>query len=215
MPARFKNRMHKVPDHHSEKARLRTELRQCRVGIDARQRAVLDAAINRHLLEYSRAARLSDIAVYLPFDGEPDLTPAMDELDEHGITLALPVVHEVSGRNTLIFRQWTRNCELRPNRYGILEPAGTAEIPLLRFDVILMPLVGWDRRGSRLGMGGSYYDRALQPFTGLACDDVDRHRRRWTYLRALPRTERARLRFTTVNGIPKQDVIVQRIGVGC
>jgi 5-formyltetrahydrofolate cyclo-ligase len=159
--------MHKVPDHHSEKARLRTELRQSRVGIDARQRAVLDAAINRHLLEYSRAARLSDIAVYLPFDGEPDLTPAMNELDEHGITLALPVVHEVSGRSTLIFRQWTRNCELRPNRYGILEPSGTAEIPLLRFDVILMPLVGWDRRGSRLGMGGSYYDRALQPFTRM------------------------------------------------
>jgi 5-formyltetrahydrofolate cyclo-ligase len=159
--------MHKVPDHHSEKARLRRELRQSRTGIDEQQRAVLDAAINRHLLEYARAARLSDIAVYLSFDGEPDLTPAMNELDEYGITLALPVVREVSGRNTLVFRQWTRNCKLRPNRYGILEPFDTTEIPLLRFDVILMPLVGWDRRGSRLGMGGSYYDRALQPFTRM------------------------------------------------
>lgn len=159
--------MQKVPDQHSEKVRLRKELRNNRTGLDERQRAALDASINRHLVEYARAARLSDVAAYLAFDGEPDLRPALNELDARGVTLALPVVEEKTGRNTLSFRQWTRHCRLEPNRYGILEPVGTAEIPLLRFDVVLMPLVGWNRRGSRLGMGGSFYDRALQPFAQL------------------------------------------------
>ena len=156
--------MKSVPDQHDKKTRLRNELRKKRAGIENVRRAALDAAINRHLLEYARTAQLSDIAAYIAFDGEPDLSPALQELDDNGVTLALPVVNEIAGRNTLSFRQWTRSCELLPNRYGILEPAGTPEIPLLRFDAVLMPLVGWDRAGNRLGMGASFYDRAFQPF---------------------------------------------------
>ena len=156
--------MHKVPDHHSAKVQLREELRRNRSGLDDDRRAALDEAINRHLVEYVRTAQISDIAAYLPFDGEPDLRPALAELDARGVTLALPVIEETSGRSALSFHQWTRDCQLAPNRFGILEPKGTPEIPLLRFDVVLMPLVGWDRHGNRLGMGGSYYDRALQPY---------------------------------------------------
>ena len=70
----------------------------------------------------------------------------------------------LAGRDTLVFGRWTRNCRVVPNRYGILEPSGTEEIPIPQFDVALLPLVGWDRRGIRLGMCASYYDRAFQPF---------------------------------------------------
>lgn len=156
--------MKKVPDHHDNKARLRKELRATRSGITRNRRAALDASINRNLVEYARTTRLSDIAAYLAFDGEPDLSPALQELEQSGVTLALPVVNEKAGRFHITFHQWTKGCELRPNRYGILEPADTAEIPLIRFDAVLVPLVGWDRSGGRLGMGASYYDRAFQPF---------------------------------------------------
>ena len=128
------------------------------------RRAELDQAINRHLVEYARTARLSDIAAYLAFDGEPDVLPALEQLAEEQVTIALPVVQDHEGRSLMTFRQWTRDCALEPNRFGILEPVGTPEIPPLRFDVVLVPLVGWDRRGSRLGMGASFYDRAFQPF---------------------------------------------------
>lgn len=157
--------MKTVPDQHSQKNQLRKELRARRAGIASNSRAALDALINRHLVEYARAAHLSDIAAFLAFDGEPDLSPALQELGDSGVTLALPVINVISGRNSISFHQWTRDCELRPNRFGILEPVGTAEIPLIRFDAVLIPLVGWDRGGGRLGMGGSFYDRAFQPFS--------------------------------------------------
>ncbi|MEE4216213.1 MAG: 5-formyltetrahydrofolate cyclo-ligase [Xanthomonadales bacterium] len=156
--------MKKVPDHHDLKTSLRQKLRMQRAGIDENRRAELDHAINSALLEHARTARLSDIAAFLAFDGEPDLSPALRELEQSGITLALPVVNEIAGRSHMTFREWTGDCKLAPNRYGILEPQGTAEIPLLRFDLVLVPLVGWDRSGGRLGMGASFYDRAFQPF---------------------------------------------------
>ena len=48
------------------------------------------------------------------------------------------------------------------SRFGIPEPCGSPEIPLSNIDLLLMPLVGWDESGNRLGMGAGYYDRALQ-----------------------------------------------------
>jgi len=146
------------------KNRLRKALRGKRASIDGTRRAALDAAINRQLVEFARTAQLSDIAAYLAFDGEPDLSPALQELESSGVTLALPVIKEHEGRNDITFHEWTRDCELVPNRYGIMEPAGTREIPLMRFDAVLVPLVGWNRGGNRLGMGASFYDRAFQPF---------------------------------------------------
>jgi 5-formyltetrahydrofolate cyclo-ligase len=156
--------MKTVPDQHSRKQALRKELRDVRSAIGKNRRVALDETINRHLLEYARTTRLSDIAAYLAFDGEPDLLPALEQLDRDGVTIALPVVREHEGRNLLMFRQWTQDCEVKPNRFGILEPRDTPEIPLLAFDAVLVPLVGWDRHGSRLGMGASFYDRAFQPF---------------------------------------------------
>ena len=159
-----KIRMKTVPDHHEPKTRLRKVLRNKRSILSGTQRAAFDAAINRHLIEFARTAQLSDVGAYLSFDGEPDLSPALQELETQGVTLALPVLQEHEGRNDMAFHEWTRDCELVPNRYGIMEPVGTREIPLIRFDAVLFPLVGWCRDGSRLGMGGSFYDRAFQPF---------------------------------------------------
>ncbi len=156
--------MKTIPDQHVLKNQIRKELRARRTDLAGDRKSSFDEAINRHLVEYAHAARLSDIAAYMAFDGEPDLAPALRQLEADGVTIALPVVKEVAGRSTMVFHRWTRDCALAPNRYGILEPSGTEEIPIPRFDIVLVPLVGWDRRGSRLGMGASYYDRAFQPF---------------------------------------------------
>jgi 5-formyltetrahydrofolate cyclo-ligase len=54
-----------------------------------------------------------------------------------------------------------RNAGLRRGRYGILEPGNGIAVSVRGLDVLLMPLVGFDARGHRIGMGKGYYDRAL------------------------------------------------------
>lgn len=156
--------MKRVPDKHLQKAQLRKEFRAHRSGLALARRGVLDGAINRHIVDYARTAGISDLAAYCAFDGEPDLDAALHELAGLGVNVALPVVRFASGRGDVSFHQWTPDCVMTANRYGILEPVGTPEIPLIRFDLVLLPLVAWDNRGGRLGMGESYYDRAFQPF---------------------------------------------------
>jgi len=156
--------MRTVPDQHLPKSELRSALRSKRSTIDALHRNVLDTAINSHLVRHAREGEFGIIAAFLAFDGEPDLRLGLTELERTGATLALPVVRETSGRQAMVFRRWSSGDPLRPNRYGILEPVDTPEVPLPRIGLVLIPMVGWDRLGNRLGMGASFYDRALQPF---------------------------------------------------
>lgn len=156
--------MKTVPDHTEIKTRLRKELRLRRASLDETQRRAFDAAINSRLIHLVQEVQHRVVAAYLAFDGEPDLESSLLQLAHQGATLALPVIHEVPGRNFITFRHWLPGEPLRANRFGILEPDGTDEIPISQIDLCLVPLVGWDRSGSRLGMGASYYDRAFQSF---------------------------------------------------
>ena len=156
--------MKTVPDHHLPKSELRAALRRKRAAIDEFHRNILDTAINSHLVRHAREGEYAVIAAFLAFDGEPDLSLGLAELERSGAALALPVVHETPGRNTMVFRRWSTGDPLRANRYGIAEPTAGPEVPLAQLELVLIPMVGWDRHGNRLGMGASYYDRALQPF---------------------------------------------------
>ncbi len=101
--------------------------------------------------------RARTLAVYVANDGEID--PAL-------------LLHAAvaTGKRTLLPRLRQRRLEfvdyrpahaaLRRNRFDIPEPVGRA-IPLQQIDVVCMPLVGFDRRGRRLGMGGGFYDRTF------------------------------------------------------
>lgn len=155
------------PDQKLLKSRLRKEIRNRRAGIGSAQRNRWDSAINHHLSGYLEQAGHRAVAAYMAFDGEPDLMPTLAGMEESGVTLALPVVRDAPGKAVITFRRWPVSGELHANRYGILEPAGTDELRVTDIDLVLVPLVAWDRTGARLGMGASFYDRLFQPFAGL------------------------------------------------
>jgi len=155
------------PSQKSLKTQLRKDLRCKRAVIDQAQRNHWDTAINQHLDEYSRQASPAVVAAYLAFDGEPDLMPSLAELENRGVELALPVVQDAPGKAVITFRHWSLTDKMQQNRYGIFEPAGTRDISVADIDLVLVPLVGWDKTGGRLGMGASYYDRLFQPFSEL------------------------------------------------
>jgi 5-formyltetrahydrofolate cyclo-ligase len=155
------------PSRQLRKNELRRQLRQQRVAVGPDRRQAWNASINRHLLDYAAAEKPRVVAAFMAFDGEPDLAPALTELEHRGVRLALPVVRAGSGRADICFRQWSLNSEMQANRYGIREPVGTLDIRLDEIDLALIPLVAWDSQGGRLGMGASFYDRMFQPLAEL------------------------------------------------
>lgn len=100
------------------------------------------------------------IAGYWAVAGELPLVALMQGVRARGQDWRLPVVG--ADRN-LRFAPWRPRIELATNRYGIPEPV-CAEHDLLapdQLDVVLLPLLGFDRAGHRLGFGGGYYDRSF------------------------------------------------------
>ncbi|MCW5572815.1 MAG: 5-formyltetrahydrofolate cyclo-ligase [Steroidobacteraceae bacterium] len=143
--------------HRSE---LRAALRERRRALDAAARTRLSRAIVRQLLRaLGPAARGARIAGYAALPEEPDITPALDALLRRGAQIYLPRITSYR-RHTMVFA--AAGGALRGNRHGIPEPAsGSVVLRAQALDIVLAPLVGFDRHGTRLGMGGGYYDRAF------------------------------------------------------
>jgi 5-formyltetrahydrofolate cyclo-ligase len=153
-----------MPDLPTCKSQLRQEMRRRRQALGPiRQRAAAESATN-HFTRLPRWPGARRIALYLANDGEVDTGILSALCRTSGKQLFLPVIDE---QNLLEFAKWTDGDELLPNRYGIPEPPADAlRCPATELDILVMPLVAWDRMGGRLGMGGGFYDRALAGVTG-------------------------------------------------
>jgi 5-formyltetrahydrofolate cyclo-ligase len=101
------------------------------------------------------------VAGYFPMGGEIDPLPLLDWLRQLGWRVALPIVEQEGG--VLLFRQWEPEIALEVGYHGIRQP--TAEAEVCTPDVLLIPLLAFDRQGRRLGYGGGYYDRTLSQYT--------------------------------------------------
>jgi len=139
-----------------EKQSLRRVLRERRNGLSpsVRRSGALRAA-RRGYLVLRRAKR---VGAYLPHGSEIDPRPLMYALARSGCAVYLPVVGRQLN-SSLSFRPWRP--PLARNRYGIMEPRWGRKLQGSQLDMILVPLVGFDLRGSRLGQGGGHYDRTF------------------------------------------------------
>ncbi len=115
-------------------------------------------------------AQACHIAVYLPVGNELDLTPTIQWLWQQNKACYLPILHRYR-QGHLWFAPYTQDSPLRGNRYGILEPCVEPHHFLApwELDLVLLPVVAFDRVGNRLGMGGGYYDRSF-----VFCGDYPR-----------------------------------------
>jgi 5,10-methenyltetrahydrofolate synthetase len=99
------------------------------------------------------------LGFYWPFNGEVDPRVAAYRFRARGARTALPVV--VAKNAPLEFREWSPGVATVPGVFGLPVPQTPAVVP----EVVLMPPVGFDERGFRLGYGGGYFDRTLAHLT--------------------------------------------------
>jgi 5-formyltetrahydrofolate cyclo-ligase len=139
------------------KAALRRILRQERKNFVAnlplfaleRSFSAIPSMIKDHL------AKANCIGLYAPYGDEAPALRYAKLLKEEDIATALPTVNG----DDLIFRQWQFGDDVSAGPFGIMEPA--TEQPIITPDILIVPLLGFDAKGSRLGQGGGYYDRYL------------------------------------------------------
>ena len=148
-----------VVDSPTSRYALRHEIRRLRRSLEQPQREACASALARHLMNFLRLRRAERIGCYLAQDGELDLAPLMNRLRAVGKQLYLPVLR----RPRLWFMPLDAQTTLVRNRFGILEPQAPANARCApqALDVVLAPLVAFDNRGRRLGMGGGFYDRTF------------------------------------------------------
>lgn len=141
---------------------LRKELRARRNALSTTQQEAASAWALRHLMKLPQFLRAQHIALYMAADGELNPQPIAQQLWKMDKHVYLPVLHPTR-EGELWFLEYTAETPLRPNRFGIPEPDHRQErkLPAKLLDVVLLPLVGFDRKGGRLGMGGGFYDRTF------------------------------------------------------
>lgn len=148
-------------DQHSRPA-LRRLLRAKRRALSpaAQRQAARD--LYRQLAQHPLFRRARHIALYLPNDGEIDPVLLRHEAQRRGKQVYLPLLAHWP-RTHMVFQRLERGETLRRNRFRIPEPhpSTARQRKPWALDLLLLPLVGFDDTGGRLGMGGGFYDRAL------------------------------------------------------
>ncbi|MDR1074784.1 MAG: 5-formyltetrahydrofolate cyclo-ligase [Xanthomonadaceae bacterium] len=141
-----------------DRATLRRQLRERRRAIPASERIAAAQILASRLLALPFFPQTGHIAGYWAADGEIGLHDFLLRLPA-GTSYCLPVLDG----ERLRFAPWRSGDPLATNRYGIPEPdvALSSTLPAEAMHLIVMPLVGFDANGGRLGMGGGWYDRSL------------------------------------------------------
>ncbi len=145
-----------------DKKALRQHYRGLRRGLTAEQQQDASKALLTHFAAYLDTAHPSVISGYLANEGEIDIAPILALCWQCGITTVLPIVDPNNTRQ-LVFAKYDSSTQLYDNKYGIPEPAFDQNclVPLPDISHVLLPLVAFNYRGHRLGMGGGYYDTTL------------------------------------------------------
>ncbi|WP_162096277.1 5-formyltetrahydrofolate cyclo-ligase [Pseudomonas chlororaphis] len=141
---------------------LRRILRKARRALTASEQHLASRGLYRQLAQHPLFRRARHISLYLPMDGEIDPRPLLLAAQRRGKATYLPVL-SAWPQTKMVFQRVRPGEKLRPNRFRIPEPRRSLarQRKVWALDLVLLPLVGFDEAGGRLGMGGGFYDRSL------------------------------------------------------
>ena len=131
---------------------------RAKLTVEFQERAALKVATS--VCESKVFQQSNSVAAYLAFNGEMDPAPVLAQAWDMGKNCYLPIL---APEKTLKFVLYNEGDPLIENHYGIPEPYTDPEkiIAPEDLDLVIVPLVGFDVDGNRLGMGGGYYDKTF------------------------------------------------------
>lgn len=144
------------PDFGPWRAEARKLLLASRKSVSLAQRRRQDERMTDLLCVAFAPVRGLDLGFYWPMHGEFDPRAVVDHFREHGSRAALPVV--IRKAAPMSFKQWWPGIEMPPGLFGLPVPERSRT---LRPHAVLVPPVGFDAMGYRLGYGGGYFDRTF------------------------------------------------------
>ncbi len=146
-------------DAPAQRRELRQRLADQRRALSPTERIVAAQGLRRSLEQLPEYLTDVRVAGYWATQGELPLNLAMAPLVTRGQQFLLPMI---DGSKRLRFAPWKPGDAVQANRYGIPEPVAPIELlEPFQIDLVLVPLLGFDRGGNRLGYGGGYYDRSF------------------------------------------------------
>jgi 5-formyltetrahydrofolate cyclo-ligase len=147
-----------ISNSRAERRILRQRVRAERRALSAGVRAAADRSIVGHIRRLAAYRSARRIAIFLAFDGEPSLAALLESAARSGKQLYAPVITRARMR----FAELELGGPLGTNFFGIEEPRLGAGVDPRRLDLVLTPLVAFDDRGVRIGVGRGYYDRCFR-----------------------------------------------------
>jgi len=140
---------------------IRQSIRKKRRQMDDSLRLAASQQICRAIAGRADFQAARSVAVFLTFDGEPDLKSLIAAAWDQGQRVYLPIV--VEKEQPMRFAAYDRSTKLVPNQFGILEPdlQDSQFIEPSELDCVLAPLVAFDAQCHRVGVGGGFYDRTF------------------------------------------------------
>src|SRR5690606_3756567 len=145
-------------DQTLDKKALRRTLRQRRRALTPRRQIFAAQRLASRLAKQPEFVSADKLALYLAADGEIGTRAIFELAWRMGKRVYLPIL---SDDNRLGFAEYRSGARLYRNRLGIPEPRIKRYCDARYLDLVLMPLVGFDAAGRRLGMGGGFYDRSF------------------------------------------------------
>lgn len=146
-----------------DKKELRHQLREKLAAFPKTEAALFDTQIISSFLTTQVFMPHTNIACYMPLKGEVGVMPILQALTDKGHQVCLPAV---VGRDLpMVFLQYKIGDKLLRGKMGALEPEMDTRqiIP----DVLVIPMMGFNRKKYRLGYGSGYYDRTLEELRRL------------------------------------------------
>ena len=143
------------------KVDLREQLRAKIAAMPLNKKQEASKAICEQLMSIASVLHADSIFAFLPLEDEVDLRPILELWIDASRTVSIPLVNweEKTMLGGLLTSLDTST--LVETRYGIMEPKERHPLPPESIDVVLVPGIGFDRGGGRLGRGGGFYDRFL------------------------------------------------------